>query len=452
MFCSWHKVDVFKASLERRFTVKNLIVWAKNNHGAGDRKGSYGPMHELIWFAPHRRLPYIILAARAPPHRERLTPMIALASTVSGTRCRPGRAIPTALLLLSLVCFLPVSVSAAKAESGLPFVDAHTHLSRGLSDAGGGGRKGRGGRGASASLSSGATVSTALAVMNRFGVSYAILAPPPLPSGREEASNGIDELQAVVRQNPTRFAFSAGGESLNPLIQSTPPGNVTPNLLRRFQQEAEAIAEAGAAAFGELAAEHFSSHIGNHPYESVRPDHPLFLALADIAAKYDMPIELHMEAVPRDMPFPDAKIAGPPNPTSIVENIAAFERLLDHNQKARIVWVHAGWDLTGERTVPLMRSLLEKHPNLYMSVKSDGAGTPMTAPFRPGGGLKPNWFAMLQAFPERFVVGSDQFYTDPEVIRTHRARAFVDALPAEIAHRIASENVKHIYRLPAALR
>ncbi len=57
MFCSWHKVDVFKASLERRFTVKNLIVWAKNNHGAGDRKGNYGPMHELIWFAPHRRLP-----------------------------------------------------------------------------------------------------------------------------------------------------------------------------------------------------------------------------------------------------------------------------------------------------------------------------------------------------------------------------------------------------------
>ncbi len=301
----------------------------------------------IAGFAPHRGLPYIILAARAPPHRERLTPMIALASTVSGTRCRPGRAIPTALLLLSLVCFLPVSVSAAKAESDLPFVDAHTHLSRGLSDAGGGGRKGRGGRGASASLSSGATVSTALAVMNRFGVSYAILAPPPLPSGREEASNGIDELQAVVRQNPTRFAFSAGGESLNPLIQSTPPGNVTPNLLRRFQQEAEAIAEAGAAAFGELAAEHFSSHIGNHPYESVRPDHPLFLALADIAAKYDMPIELHMEAVPRDMPFPDAKIAGPPNPTSIVENIAAFERLLDHNQKARIVWVHAGWDHLG---------------------------------------------------------------------------------------------------------
>ncbi len=165
-----------------------------------------------------------------------------------------------------------------------------------------------------------------------------------------------------------------------------------------------------------------------------------------------MPIELHMEAVPRDMPFPDANLAGPPNPASIVTNIAAFERLLDHNPRARIVWVHAGWDLTGERTVPLMRALLERHPNLYMSVKSDNAGTPATAPFLPGGGLKPGWLAMLEAFPDRFVVGSDQFYDDPQIIRTYRARAFVDALPMEIARRIAYENVKYIYRLPAALR
>jgi predicted TIM-barrel fold metal-dependent hydrolase len=220
-------------------------------------------------------------------------------------------------------------------------------------------------------------------------------------------------------------------------------------VLRRFQQQAQAIADAGAAAFGELAAEHFSFHVGTHPYESVRPDHPLFLALADIAAQDNMPIELHMEAVPRDMPFPDAKLAGPPNPANIKENIAAFERLLAHNPKARIVWVHAGWDLTGERTVALMRALMQRHPNLYMSVKSDPAGTPLTAPFFPGGGLKPVWLAMLRAFPDRFVVGSDQFYSDPVIIRTRRARAFVNFLPADLVRQITTENVRRIYRLPA---
>jgi predicted TIM-barrel fold metal-dependent hydrolase len=218
-----------------------------------------------------------------------------------------------------------------------------------------------------------------------------------------------------------------------------------------FERQAEAIAGTGAAAFGERAAEHFSSRSGNHPYESVSPDHPLLLALADIAAKYGMPIELHMEAVTRDMPFPDAEIAGPPNPATVHENIAPFERLLDHNPAARIVWVHAGWDLTGERIVSLMRSLLARHPNLYMSIKSDKFGTPATAPLL-GGSLKSGWLAMLRQFPDRFVIGSDQFYSDPEVGRTHRARLLVDVLPAEIVNRIASENVKHIYRLPAALR
>lgn len=372
--------------------------------------------------------------------------MIALASIVSRAGVpAPVRAIAAAFLLLSSICFAPIAI----AQTNLPFVDAHTHLFRGHR---GEGREGGGrfGRRASGGGLTGETVSAALAVMDRFQVSYAIIMPPPLPPGREDPDY-VAELQAVAHDYPTRFAFSAGGESLNPLIQSTPPNSVTPEVLQRFQDRAEAIAATPAVAFGELAAEHFSSHIGNHPYESTRPDHPLFLALADIAAKYNMPIELHMEAVPRDMPFPNAKLAGSPNPANLTENIKAFERLLDHNPKARIVWEHAGWDLTGERTVTLMLSLLAKHANLYMSVKSDKAGTPATAPFRLGDGLKPGWLAMLQAFPDRFVVGSDQFYDDEQDIRTHRARAFVDSLPPEIAHKIASENAKHIYRLPPPL-
>src|SRR5260370_38218503 len=100
-----------------------------------------------------------------------------------------------------------------------------------------------------------------------------------------------------------------------------------------------------------------------------------------------MPIELHMEAITRDMPFPNAELAGPPNPANLKENISAFERLLDHNPQARIVWIHAGWDFTGERTVPLTRRLLEKHPNLYMSVTHAKHGTPLKSPFLPVGSL-----------------------------------------------------------------
>jgi site-specific DNA-methyltransferase (adenine-specific) len=50
-FCSWHNVDVFKQAIEGHLTIKNIIVWVKNNHGAGDLKGAFAPKHELIIFA-----------------------------------------------------------------------------------------------------------------------------------------------------------------------------------------------------------------------------------------------------------------------------------------------------------------------------------------------------------------------------------------------------------------
>lgn len=55
VFCSWHKVDVFKAALERRFKIKNLLVWVKNNHGSGDLKGAYAPKHEFVFFVQKGR-------------------------------------------------------------------------------------------------------------------------------------------------------------------------------------------------------------------------------------------------------------------------------------------------------------------------------------------------------------------------------------------------------------
>ena len=50
MFCSWHNIDFFKSEFEKRFKLKNIIVWNKNNHGTGDLKGSYAPKHEFILY------------------------------------------------------------------------------------------------------------------------------------------------------------------------------------------------------------------------------------------------------------------------------------------------------------------------------------------------------------------------------------------------------------------
>ena len=49
-FCSWHHIDKFKIAFEKYFTLKNVIVWEKNNTSMGDLKGSYAPKHEFVLF------------------------------------------------------------------------------------------------------------------------------------------------------------------------------------------------------------------------------------------------------------------------------------------------------------------------------------------------------------------------------------------------------------------
>jgi len=50
IFCSFHKVDVFKQELEKHFNVKNILIWEKNNTGMGDLQGDYAPKYEMIIF------------------------------------------------------------------------------------------------------------------------------------------------------------------------------------------------------------------------------------------------------------------------------------------------------------------------------------------------------------------------------------------------------------------
>jgi site-specific DNA-methyltransferase (adenine-specific) len=52
MFCNCDKVDYFKQELEKAgFKIKNMIIWVKNNHTAGDLKAQFGKQYEIIFLA-----------------------------------------------------------------------------------------------------------------------------------------------------------------------------------------------------------------------------------------------------------------------------------------------------------------------------------------------------------------------------------------------------------------
>ena len=48
VFCSWQQIDVFKSELQKKFTIKNILVWNKKWIGLG---GNYRPNYELIILA-----------------------------------------------------------------------------------------------------------------------------------------------------------------------------------------------------------------------------------------------------------------------------------------------------------------------------------------------------------------------------------------------------------------
>jgi len=190
--------------------------------------------------------------------------------------------------------------------------------------------------------------------------------------------------------------------------------------------------------------------------DSESPIIPARQPLGDSAAEYDLPIVLHMEAVIKNMPAPSGLSTN--NPPYLKENISAFERLLNHNPKTRIVWVHIGWDNTGGKTTHLIRRLLKQHPNLYCALRVEErlqavGGTPMPDRIVDNNWrIKDEWLHLFKEFPDRFVVGSDEFFGIPgqspkapqsfeETWRT------INQLPGDLAYKIGRQNVLSIYNL-----
>jgi hypothetical protein len=302
----------------------------------------------------------------------------------------------------------------------------------------------------------GAALDAALEEMDRLGVRASLLMPPPQAKDNRFFYD-IEELKFAAQRYPDRFLLAGGGGTLNPTILRTPPESVDEPAKQRFREQAERVLAQGAVAFGEITAHHLSLPAMGpmHGYSVAPADHPLLLLLADIAAERDVPIDLHFDAVPEPMPVPAPLSLNSKNPRTLDANLDAFERLLAHNRKAKIVWAHAGSDPLRTRTPALCRELLMRHPNLYMSLRGGGRGVPHPSfALDEDGRLKPAWAKLIADFPDRFVLGSDRFHTaaTPRTPLLAQAltnlRRLVDQLPPALARRVAVDNVERLYRLP----
>ena len=387
---------------------------------------------------------------------------------------RHGRIAVTTMVVL-LCAWLLVDARAAD-QSGpsgvIPWVDVRVHLLSGTgvqNDFAGAAR-------------------AAVSAMDS-GMVKAVVLPMPQAAGGRPPFDWRDFADALG-QHPGKFAFLGGGGTLNPIIlDNARRTSIEDQTRAEFTRLAQEIIAGGASGFGEMAAHHMSAMPG-HPYESVPPDHPLFLLLADIAARHDVVIDLHLDLVVSDMPLPPG-FRSPHNPPTLVANLAGFERLLARERAAKIVWAHAGSDLLGNLTASRARELLTKHPNLYMSLRMPGQpvpGAPPQLPGQPGmpqggmmpgrpmppGGMRggpmgpggstgrggppgpggpmgqgqqmfarslahvaftpqgqpnPEWLELVKDFSDRFVLGGDQFIASPNLKGSGAGTMFAQFAP-----------------------
>jgi hypothetical protein len=77
------------------------------------------------------------------------------------------------------------------------------------------------------------------------------------------------------------------------------------------------------------------------------------------------------------------------------------------------------------------------------------------------GDANPSWVDLVNAFPDRFVMGGDQFIPSPSLRGTgpaltfaqksapqrNLARAFLQALPRDTARKVGIENAVRLYKL-----
>jgi hypothetical protein len=242
------------------------------------------------------------------------------------------------------------------------------------------------------------------------------------------AASGSDRVAlAEAERHPGRILPFIGAEQVRQLILrfGSRVWNLEVEEARRYVGDVETSLRGGQfRAIGEVHVNNWNSNIPGSPQFRWPADSPLMQRLMQLATAYDVPLSIHMDAE--------------------LESVAQMERLLEANRGSTLLWAH-----TGHYAEPsLLRRLLETHPNLYCELSyrtAISAGRRATT-MDEDGRLRPAWRDLLEAYPERFVIGTDLGFASPSSYAAHIAtwRNILLQVSPETAQKIAFENAERL--------
>ena len=268
---------------------------------------------------------------------------------------------------------------AADDPAIVPFVDSHVHLN---------------------------DEAMQLELMERFGATRALVG-----WGRKSDNESI--AGAAGRQ-PHRFVAFASISPERASYRSAWDGD-DPRLL----QTLDALLASGRfKGIGEISAVHFPSPgLAETDYD---PMGAMMTGVLALARKYRLPVLLHVEST----------------------RMRELSSLLEKFPDVPVIWAHGGY-------TPLFiaRRMIERHPNLVYELSARTWASHPRSPdytiLRDGRAVWPEWIALIEAHPGRFVVGTDASHRSREsdTMKYASVQAFLRQLSPAARERVGRANI-----------
>jgi predicted TIM-barrel fold metal-dependent hydrolase len=252
--------------------------------------------------------------------------------------------------------------------------------------------------------------------------------------GVAAAGNGARDSDALAlkfsQQNPSRFIPFGGNEPIRQFTNREGERAWTLQsaaVVDYLAQLETAVREKRYKGLGELVAN--STYSRSDKAAKYPADSPLMRRLWALSAKYDVPLSVHLDATP--------------------DSLEQMERLLGSDRAGTWIWAHTGWLPVANPS--LLRRLLQAHPNLFCelsgreSIRRIYRGDPIDNDRV----LKPEWKALLEDFPDRFVIGTD---VDPATMAAYAEeigywRGILLQLSPPTAAKVAHGNAERLLKL-----
>ncbi len=326
---------------------------------------------------------------------------------------------PVTVELAAVFARTGVDISAVRIETPsaatMPLIDAHNHLNANI------------------------PAETLIQLMDRAGVESMVLMPrhyrAPSDGGLASDEQALDYSQRY----PGRFIAFVGGQrdDLGPRSINEPPNVYF--VLREFSNK---LAKSNYRGLGEFILVHHAYDVGGGETGAevrIPVDHDAMRRVAAIASKHRVPVLFHAEAEER--------------PAKEAETLfAAFPDTL-------FIWAHNCGRANADETARRLR----RFPNLMCDLGhmfngprtqgGYGKGWPRKTPWvhlvqDDAGRILPEMKQLFEAFPDRFMIGTDTAHTHLLKFYEYRIaifRVMLAQLAPEAARRIGVENARRVF-------